>query len=46
MTDRMRRIARIIAAGLACSAQATAMREGLPWDPADLRPVRRRPLRP
>ena len=29
----MRKIARIIVAGLELSARATAMREGLPWQP-------------
>lgn len=45
MTARIGRIARIIVNGLACSARATALREGLPWDPEDLRPGRRRPSR-
>ena len=40
MTQKIEKILRIIANGLACSAQAAAFREGLPWDPADLRPRR------
>lgn len=28
----MRKLAKILAAGLTCSARATAMREGMPWD--------------
>ena len=28
----MRKLAKILAAGLACSARATAIREGMPWD--------------
>ncbi len=33
MSDRMRRIMRRIADGLAVSAQAVAWRESLPWEP-------------
>jgi len=36
----------IIADGLACSARAAAFREGLPWDPADLRTWPDPPRRP
>ena len=43
MSARMRKIARVIAGGLACSARAVALREGLPWDPEALRPARKRP---
>ncbi len=28
----MRKLAKILAAGLACAARAAAMREGMPWD--------------
>ena len=41
MTPRMRKISRLIAEGLASSAQAVATHEGLPWDPDDVRPPRR-----
>jgi hypothetical protein len=37
MTARMRKFAKILAAGLALSAQATAWREGLPWEPQSRR---------
>ena len=43
MTQKIERMLRIIVGGLACSERATAFREGLPWDPADLRPRRRPP---
>jgi hypothetical protein len=38
MSDRMRKILRVVADGLACSAKAAAFREGMPWDPPTLRP--------
>lgn len=46
MTRRMRKIIDVIAAGLACSAQATAFREGMPWAPDETRPARQAPRRP
>jgi hypothetical protein len=33
MSERMRKIRRIIVEGLTLSAQATAWHEGLPWEP-------------
>ena len=39
MTARMRKILRVIVDGLILSAQATAMREGLPWDRNGSRPA-------
>jgi hypothetical protein len=33
MTARMRKFAKILAEGFTLSAQATAWREGLPWEP-------------
>jgi hypothetical protein len=43
MTAWMRKMFRVIADGLACSARAVALHEGLPWDPDGLRPARKRP---
>ncbi len=37
MSERMRKIARIIVEGLTLSARATAWREGMPWEPDDRR---------
>jgi hypothetical protein len=34
----MRKIGKIIAAGLELSARATALREGMPWEPPPRRP--------
>jgi hypothetical protein len=42
MTQKIERMLRIIADGLACSAQAVAFHEGLPWDPDALRPAPKR----
>ena len=39
MTQKLEMMLRIIAGGLACSAQAVAFREGLPWEPVALRPA-------
>jgi hypothetical protein len=43
MSERMRKIARIIMEGLTLSAQATARREGQSWEPEERRPSGERP---
>jgi hypothetical protein len=43
MSTRIRKISGILREGLACSARAVALREGLPWDPQDVK-SRRIPL--
>jgi hypothetical protein len=43
MSERMRKIARLIVDGLVWSARATAWREGLPWEPEEGRARAERP---
>ena len=46
MSRLMQNFIRTITRGLACSAQATAFREGLPWDPKALQPPREAARKP
>jgi hypothetical protein len=45
MTRTVNRIARVIAQGFACAAQAVAFREGMHWDPAAAIRPQQNPLR-